>query len=234
MKVGIITAIWKRPEVWEMFKRRISNLKKLKGLTIEVFVGGSEDWTEDACRGFNYVHIDNEPLGRKMNAAAALARDSDCTHFIFVGSDDLIGNDLMKLYMREKDSADYLYLLDCFFFDVSSKKGLYWGGYDLDANRGHASGAGRMFNRSLMEKLNFQPWHDVQMSTILDTSMNDKLARTPHTRKGFKCLTENVFIVDIKSSTNMTPFEKWHNTIEISGKFLFNYLPQTEATQIYE
>ena len=234
MKVAIITAIWKRPEVWEMFKRRISNLKKIKGLTIEVCVAGSEDWTEEACKGFHYVHVPNDPLGRKMNAAALLAKDLDVTHYLMVGSDDLIGNDLMKLYMREKDSADYLYLLDCWFFDVATKKGLYWGGYDTDANRGHACGAGRLFNRSLMDKLNFQPWHDERLSTLLDTSMNEKLARISHTRKRFHCLTERVFMVDIKSSTNMTPFAKWHNTMVMSGKFLFNYLPETEAKQIYE
>ena len=64
-------------------------------------------------------------------------------------------------------------------------------------------------------------WEDKQ-SHILDNSMEDKLRKTPHTEHTFKCVDFNVMGLDIKSSTNMTPFEVWPNAIEIESDVITN------------
>jgi len=45
---------------------------------------------------------------------------------------------------------------------------------------------------------------------------------------------ENLFALDIKSPTNMTPFSRWDNSTFMNGKdLLFKNLPEPLAHKIY-
>lgn len=52
--------------------------------------------------------------------------------------------------------------------------------------------------------------------------------------KAIHCLSEGVFILDIKGDENMTQFDLWDNTTTFNGKFLYNKLPHDEADKIYK
>jgi hypothetical protein len=238
MKICIITAMWKRPEVWNMFKRGVERLRTIEGLEVVVSVTGSEGARSKAlCREdwITYTEIRNDPLGAKMNQASIQAEQTNSDYYLLMGSDDVVGTDLMHLYLKYiKEGYDYLYLLDCYFFDIKSKCGMYWGGYRMETNHLHPLGAGRLLSHSLMKKLDFQCWYDVELSGQLDKAMNEKLALIRPKARSIHCLTEGVFMLDIKSDENMTEFDLWDNTTTFNGSFIYNKLPKEEADKIYK
>jgi len=78
----------------------------------------------------------------------------------------------------------------------------------------------------LLNKWNWKVWED-KHSKILDNSMQDKLKHTPHSIKTFYLKDFNLFGLDIKSQTNMTPFELWNNCEWINSNIIlnkFNYI----------
>lgn len=243
MKICIVTAMWKRPEIWNMFKRGVERLREIDGLEVVVSVTGSEGNRSKAlCREdwIIYTEFKNDPLGAKMNQASIQAEQTKSDYYLLLGSDDIVGTDLMHVYLKYlKEGYEYLYLLDCYFFDVVSKCGLYWGGYRMEHNSQHPLGAGRLLSHNIMKQLSFRCWHDVKMSGVLDQAMNEKMAQIRPKARGIHCLSEGVFMLDIKSDENMTPMlvngNFWDNTCTFNGKdMLYNKLPHDEADKIYK
>ena len=250
MNLTIITAVWKRPEVFEMFATGIKSLQRhFKGrLNIDVCISGSEGEESKQMvenHGYYYVEYHNRALGQKMNKAALLTRktedkDNPCDYYLLLGSDDIMGVDIMEHYFEEMEKGtDYVYVTDYYFFDINTKRALYWAGYTKRLNRGHACGAGRMISRNVMDQLNFQPWYDNKMHHGLDTAFDRRIRGIEMKIKAFNLKALGCFALDIKSSTgnasnNMTPFLQWDNTRYVDAKkMLFNNLPRKLATKIW-
>jgi len=243
MNLTIITAVWKRPEVFEMFAQGVKMLQKhFKGrLNITVSITGSEG--EDSknmveAHGFLYTEHPNRALGQKMNKAAIKARQHNPDYCLLIGSDDVIGASMLEKYYEEMlKGTDYISVKDFYFFDTETKRGLYWKGYNKNANRGHACGAGRMLSHRIMEGLGYQPWYNDKLHGVLDTAFDRRYRSVKGLNpieKSFFLRDFNGFGLDIKSSTNMTPFALWDNTEFVDGKkLLFDNLPKKLAAQIW-
>lgn len=228
LKVAIVSAVWKRPEVFEMFATGIHELQKKTNINYSVIISGSEgDKSKKMveAHGFTYIEIPNEPLANKVNAAVLKARDFKPDYVLCVGSDDIISPGLMKVYERYmREGLDYIGVTDFFFYDLVSKRALYWAGYREAYRTGHTCGAGRLISKRLMELWKWMPW-EVKDSKVLDNSMQQKLLHTAHSSVTFSLLEERVFALDIKSSTNMTPFNLWANTCEIDVDVIKKHFP---------
>jgi hypothetical protein len=178
-------------------------------------------------RGFNYIEQPNDPLSNKMNATIFKAAEMGFDYCLCVGSDDIIHPSLMQVYKPYIESGiDYIGVTDFYFYDTKSKRAAYWGGYRERYRLGHTAGAARLLSHRLLSSWNFRPW-EVKHSHILDNSMQDKLKITPHTEAILNMKQLNAFALDIKSATNMTPFELWDNTTQIDSADLlskFDYL----------
>ena len=217
-KIAIITAVWKRPEVFAMFARNVHRLSK--DFDIVCCVAGSERSKSEAMvkdQGFDYVEWKNPPLGQKMNRAAMLAAKHNPDYCLMMGSDDLISPELLRNYLKHIE--DYIYVTDGYFYDLESKRALYWAGYNRNLNRGHALGAGRFMSRNLMDQLNWQPWLDDRLHNLLDTSMDKRLAQCKYTKRALKCISHGL-LVDVKSPENMTKFQRWTNTEYINSRVI--------------
>lgn len=223
-KIAIITAVWKRPEVFELFARSIHDLEKIDNLEIVTIIAGSEgDQSRKMveAHNFKYIEIPNEPLGNKVNAPAYQAQQEGVDYVLCVGSDDLISVPLMEFYIKTmKAGHDFIGVLDFYFYDTNSKKAAYWGGYREAYRKGHACGAGRLISARLMKAWGWLPWEN-KHSLMLDNSMQEKLRLTKHSEYIFSLKENNLFALDIKSSTNMTPFKLWDNTEYIDKKIIF-------------
>jgi len=226
-KITFVTAVWKRPEIFDLFAKGINHLiENNPDVEIKVCVTGSEGnrskkMVEQA--GFLYREAKNEPLGRKMNQASLLAKSTNADYYILVGSDDVISDSLFKRYIDFMDYGyDYIYVTDCYFYNIETGKALYWGGYTKKHNRGHALGAGRVLSKHVMKKIGFKCWYDNKLNHVLDTAF-DKIVE-PHikSRKALNCRQEKVFILDIKSDVNMTPFQVWENSAIIHNGLIKN------------
>jgi len=213
----IVTGMWKRPEVFEIFA------KHTKTLGIEVIVAGSEGKKSRNLAekyGFHYIEIENDPLAAKMNATTLKAKELKYTHVICVGSDDLLSKELIDEYLTlMRKGYDYIGVTDFYFYELESGKAAYWGGY-RDRNRiGHTAGAGRVISKTLLDEWDWMPWDDKD-SKYLDNSMQNKLRSSIHPKTTFSLKGKGLLAVDIKSQVNMTPFELWDNTLYIEPKLI--------------
>ena len=238
MKITIVTAMWQRPEVWDMFKQGVRRLRnQYNDVDVQVCVSGSEGGaSQNRCKEkwIHYVEIENHPLGRKMNTALTLAKQTNADYYLLMGSDDIICNNLFDLYLDYMEQEiDYIYLMDGYFFDTTSKKSLYWGGYADKLNLGRPLGAGRMLSKRLVEKMDYKCWYDVKLSGLLDQAMDEKLEGVKYTKQEIYCRDNDCMLLDIKSSTNMTRFAKWNNTEFIHTDNIKKYLPIFEFNKLY-
>jgi hypothetical protein len=227
IKIGIITGVWKRPEVFEMFAKGVKEIEHTKGIDIVCIVAGSEGEQSKSMvekHGFTYIEVPNQPLSHKMNLTALEAKEQGCTHVMCVGSDDIITNPLLKEYIKQiRKGYDFIGVLDFYFYDLVSKSALYWGGY-RDERKGHTCGAGRCISARLMDEWDWLPWA-VQHSDFLDNTMEARIKRMPFHTHTFSVKEHGLFGLDIKSSTNMTPFALWDNTSYIDAQIIKEQFP---------
>lgn len=229
--IAIVTGVWQRPEVFEIFAKGVDHLIKNSDFNYYVIVAGSEGERSRnmvESKGYIYLEVANTPLAAKMNATTIKASQLGCDYVLCVGSDDVIHPTLMNEYAKRIEAEiDFIGVTDFYFYDIESKRSLYWKGYREQYRKGVTAGAGRLISARLMNAWNWQPWEN-KHSHILDNSMEDKLKLLPGAKvETFSLQSTGSYGLDIKSSTNMTPFQLWDNTIEINSKDIlskFDYL----------
>ena len=221
MKISMVTGVWKRPEVFKMFAKGVHHLD----VDINVIVAGSEGDTSRKMvesEGFNYIEIANQPLATKMNATTLAAKGSD--YVICMGSDDVLSQELLNHYIIWMEKGyDFIGVQDFYFYDTKSGKSLYWGGYRDRRRFMHSAGAGRCISSDLMNRWKWQPWK-VGDDDMLDNSMQGRIRGK---QKILNIRELGVYALDIKSSTNMTPFKKWDNTTFFDSNIIkskFHYI----------
>jgi hypothetical protein len=228
IKVAIVTAVWKRPEIFEIFAKGVKSLIASCDMDIYTIVAGSEgDVSREMVRKHNFIYteVPNDPLATKVNKPVLIAGQIGVDYVLCVGSDDIITSDLMHVYAEYMNLGyDYIGVTDFYFYDTASKKAAYWGGYRDQRRQGHTAGAGRLISSRLMQKWNWNPW-EIKDSKVLDNSMQNKLKETPHSLITFSLKEKGVYALDIKSSTNMTPFALWDNTEFISCDIIKQQFP---------
>lgn len=228
MKIVLVTGTWGRPKVFELFTQGVKNLPKVKGVKLEVVVAGSEGkWSRERVKkhGFHYIEVSNHPLASKMNATLDKARKLKADYVLCMGSDDIISPELYKMYLKIlKKGADFIGVTDFYFYDLKSRKAIYWAGYRESYRWGLTCGAGRMLSKELLDKLDWELWDD-EHSYGLDHGMQLKLNRIEHTSCTFSMKDYGLFAVDIKSPENMTPFALWDNSSYIKRDLIYKHFP---------
>jgi hypothetical protein len=231
MKICIITAVWKRPEIFKIFAESILSLEG----DIEVCVAGSEfEVSKDMVQsyGFNYIEAENDPLGAKFNKACMIASKIKAHYYLFLGSDDIINQELYNKYLTLIGKGyEYMYLTDGYFYDKVSRKCMYWSGYSRSRSRfktGLALGCGKVVSRRLMERANWRPF-ETHVNKGLDSSFNRRMKLSDKYSIPIRVKDTDMCVMDIKSSTNITPFEKWENCNWVNGEDVINkYFPNLD------
>jgi hypothetical protein len=231
MKFAIVTAVWKRPEVFEYFAEGIKNLiSSQPSHEFRTFIAGSEGEQSKQMvekHGFDYVEIPNNPLAKKHNTAVRLAKSWQPDYVLCLGSDDILSPSAFLSYLKiisTDRTVDIIGTTDLYFYDLMSERAVYWGGYD-DDRKGDMAGAGVMLSARLLDMWGWRPW-DIHYNDILDNSIRDKIKRTiPCRVETFSLKQQNSISVDLKSDENMTPFELWPNTVFISPSEVLNEFP---------
>lgn len=239
MRLAIVTAVWKRPEVFDMFAQGIKMLQVhfVGRVDIICCIAGSEGSHSremvEKHHNFFYTEAPNHPLHIKFNQATRLAYKLGADYCLMIGSDDIIGKNLMdRYYVIMQKGIDYAYLTDCYFFDTVTKNGLYWGGYIAKFNKGKGAGIGRLISKRALDKINWICWPP-GYDRVLDTGFDKQMDRLICSKVEINLRREKLFALDIKSSTNMTPFALWDNSLYTNGKdLLFNNLPKELAELI--
>lgn len=240
IKLAIVTSVWGRVEIVQLFQKAINNLiEKCTDFEIKIVVSGSIQNDENIKdkgtqfslhltnlgNHFKYIEIPNEPLFAKVNASTYACKDLGVDYVFCVGSDDLISPELLNSYIPHmRKGIDFIGVTDCYFYDTVSGKSIYWGGYLESHRKGQPCGAFRALSSRLMKQLDWMPW-GFSKDQGLDSTMSKKLSNIKHSRHIFSMKLIGVFGVDIKSETNITKFQKWNNSEFIDSRILLNKFP---------
>lgn len=245
IKLAIVTSIWKRPEIFTMFMKGFTKLLSLDNFEISLIISqsilnGDNTYNNSndpsSWRGFfsllnlqnfKIIEIPNEPLATKVNATTYACRNLDVHYILCLGSDDIMSPELLNEYAKYmRKGIDFIGITDCYFYDLISKKSIYWAGYREPKRKGNTVGAFRCISSQLMDRLDWMPW-DSKLNSCLDRSMMISLSKLSYTSHLFSIKEKNLFAIDIKSETNITPFKKWDNSEYIDSEVIkkqFNYI----------
>ncbi len=210
LKVGVLTALWQRHDLTkEFFKHWNIIFSKFSDVEFVPIAVGSEGGVTRKLTTENkwgYIECDNKPLGNKWNYGVRQFKNKQVDYVMCLGSDDFIGEKLMKEFLQSMaEGYDVVGVLDCYLFDQKARKLVYWGGYDGQRS-GKVIGLGRCLSSGLLSKLGYAPWNG-QYNSRLDGSMDAKLKNISHKLKAIRIGSKGLFCVDVKSGTNITPFQ---------------------------
>jgi hypothetical protein len=200
MRIGLLTCMWKRHELFRIYKRGIERLRKIH--PIEVVIVGSEGWqSEKLCDGFFYVEHPNSPLGAKSNAGMKFMELLSPDYVIGMGSDDFMSDSLFRFILNRCDEGyDQIGFSDIWFYDKLNNVLGYWKGY-TNYREGEPVGAGRVLSSRLLNLLAWQPRDEVERS--LDYTITKKLENIEHKKYICSLKENNLFLVDVKTETNL-------------------------------
>lgn len=194
MKLLIYLAVWKRPEITEICFMGINRLRE--SFNIDALAVISEDEMKPLCDKYNvkYCFYKNHPLGEKKNYGLSQALNLDWDYVIEIGSDDLIKDELLKLYTPLFGKYHLLGASELVF--LNSKTG------ECRKFKSFIHGAARAISREMVEK--FLPlWSD---------SLNRGLDRNSHFRLVIGGVPDkrvkgsHPLVIDIKSEVNIWKF----------------------------
>ena len=262
----ILTCIWKRPKLTRIVLSHYRGLKKeLKGeINLELVAVGSEgERSKNICEEseFNYFEYENQPMSEKWNFGLQMTKKINPDAVIIVGSDDLIDKNLLKFYDKKlKQGYMMVGIKDFYIYDTERRKLAYWRGYGKlnDAHRMNETiGLARCLSRTLLDKLDFNIWNDLNISKNLDGAMTTRLkevgiypvseANMPYVdldnqlygagHLGYNLKDIEGFAIDIKTKTNVTTFDRYlardPDSIEyLDGEFLVSKLNENTVAEI--
>lgn len=208
-KITICTAVWKRPEVFEIFLNSWLALDPVPS----IFVMGS---LEDECAelanqyGCYYMRVSNEKVGYKWNLAhIAAANFQQVNYFLTTASDDVMDQNMWTYYNNFE--GERLCLSDLYFYDTVSKKAIYWRGYQNKQRLGHPIGAHQIHRRDVLEKMNWKPFNDNAMGNEADT--HTKCIALGIQTTCVKMHETGGIGIDIKSKDSYSKFRLWPNSV---------------------
>jgi hypothetical protein len=226
MKISIVSAIWERPELTEIFLKSLQRYEKDYG--IQSAVAGSEGvQSREMCLdyGIAYVESPNEPLSDKFNAAAQLANvcfSPDA--FLVLGSDDFVDDTLIKRYLKVLEKGvDIVGIKDCYFYHTGSREAAYWCGY-TNFRKGETVGMARMLSKKVFNELDGQLWPS-KMNSGLDYTMMTKIkSYEGFTWRSFSI--KGMMAVDIKGQGNITRLINYDENLTEVDISTFDTIPE--------
>ncbi len=213
-KITIVTCVWKRKTVFELCLQNWTSLIPKP----EIIVMGSEgDECEQLAKeyGCRYSKSENRPLGRKWNNALKAAGhhgiDNGTTHYLIMGSDDLISQKTWEYFQTVKH--DFTGLIDFYFFDTKSTQVCYFKGYtEHMRRRGHAIGAGKLISHQALLSIGFEGF-EPKRESALDFDIDNKLFAQGFNLNLIKLEQTGGICIDIKTADNMHKFRVYPNSI---------------------
>lgn len=176
---------------------------------VEVVVAGSEG---DASRelvesyeNFHYLETPNVPIGRKANLRFAACRERDPDYVILCGSDDIVSPATFERYRAlAAEGLDEVTIQDIYYLNAHTGELAYSPGY-VDHRKGEPIAPWRMLSRRLCDALEWRGWAEDERF-FLDGHIYRRLRAIEHVERRLHLEREGLFVLDIKSQTNMTPW----------------------------
>lgn len=226
--ISIVSAIWQRPKLTEIFLQSLQRYKKDYGITAAI-AGSEGEQSKQMCQdyGVEYVETPNNPISGKFIIAsqlAALKFNPDA--FLILGSDDFLDDALIERYLKAlKNGADVIGLIDCYFYHTGSKEAMHWVGY-TNFRRDETIGMARMLSKKVFNGLHGKLWPS-NMDSGLDFNMMKKLKKLRNVV--WQSLhIEGMVAVDVKGQGNISPFSCYRANMKPVDISVFDTIPEFE------
>jgi hypothetical protein len=228
LKIAIVSAIWERKELTEIFLSSLQRYEKDYG--IRSAVAGSEGVkTREMCLdyGVAYVETPNKPISGKFIKASQLANIAfKPDAFLILGSDDFIDDALIQCYLKALEKGvDIAGLVDCYFYHTGSKEAMHWVGY-TNFRKGETIGMARMLSKKVFNKLHGKMWPG-NMNSGLDFTMMKKLKHPKMKNLLWQSFhIEGMIAVDIKGQGNISGFDCYRANMKPVDISIFDTIPE--------
>lgn len=222
-KITFSTLCWKRPEVFEMWCKNMTSLTPKPTLVV---TGSDHDQCKEIAEryGVIYERTQNKMLGAKANLSVQMAKETDCTHVVLTGSDDLMSQKMYEYYLNFK--GDCLGLLDFYFLNLVDGRMIHWMGYRANKRRiGEPIGAHKMYSRRIMDLLEWKPFDDNNRHPD-EHHTELKLDKLGIERTNVRMEDTGGIGVDLKNEANITRFALWENSKYVVPQRVFENEPE--------
>ena len=195
MNLAVIIPIYKRHDLTRLCFEHLKIQQDKFGF--DVFIAGSEGSVSRLLAegfGFNYIEVENNPLGAKFNSLLSLCVDHDGV--VVLGSDDFLPDRAWKLYYTLDMSKKKIYgFAGCYFYSTKRKT------LNLFQYKGSIKtiGAGRLYNKATLDAVHWKLWTDTQPRGLDTDAMTRCLASGCS-----ETILDQVTLIDVKHSHNIT------------------------------
>ena len=157
MRLGILSAVWGRPELTRLFLDRLEHLKN-KFDVLPAVVGTDLEFHDDCSkRGIACLNYANKPLGQKWNHGIKFFIDKDVTHVMILGSDDFVSDDFIEFSIKFAEDKDFTGCKDLYMFGAHPKR-RGWRGLFYFRYSGYLVGPGRCYSKRIIDEMDWRPW----------------------------------------------------------------------------
>jgi hypothetical protein len=241
MIITFLTCAYKRPKILECFLNNFQSLKEQLAATIELkLVIAGDQKLDPECyalfqkysNGATWVHSENLPLGKKWNTALKAIKNIPTDFVMIMGSDDLVDKNLIIKYVAiaKKSGVGYIGVRDMYFMNSATGDSTFWPGY-RNRRIGEPIGCARMISKKVFERVAFQAWNN-NLNKGLDASLTATLRKISVYPKVLSCKEDNIFVIDVKSETNIWGYKNFIREKTETKKLLRSYLPEPIVKQL--
>lgn len=208
MKLAIVCAVFKRPELTSIVLNHYNRLKQEEGFDLQLIAVGSEGQaSRTICEeaGWHYIEHPNVPLSQKINRLFEEAKKYDVDGVIWIGSDTLMSKLLLDYYdLNFSDKEEYVQgITDLYFYDIPRDESLYF----KYIHTTEIIGTGRFFSKKILDKVNWRICGDAVINRGVDSHASRYLKRLGIGENGISMEHAQGVCVEIKSDVVMTQYE---------------------------
>jgi hypothetical protein len=195
--------LWKRPEIVKLFISRLNIPHYME--TRILFLISPEDPFYKAnlklikVKGFDYLNVENDTLGRKKNIGLNYALHWKWDFFTELGSDNIINPNLWQLYEPYFNTCEYFGINSAYSWEPKTDKAVQC----INYHEGNAIGPARVIKRNVIEDVG-RLWRN-DWNCGMDGCSHFEIEK-----RGYKQtvidVTDIPYILDIKTATNINAF----------------------------
>lgn len=215
-KLAVILPFYKRPELTKLCFKMLKDQSRRLGF--DVIVAGSEGQeSRKLAKGLKYIEVQNQPLGRKLNALIKECRGYDGV--IIIGSDDFMSDSIIEMYQNIDCSKDVYYSFNDIYI-YSLRLGIIRSDFAY-TRAGNGVGVARLYTNPTLEKMNYQIW-DNERPKGLDGNADKRLKS-----RGIKEIQLDLgehFLIDAKIEQNISAHEMIYSGQKEHNLDVFNKL----------
>lgn len=228
MKLGIVTAMDDRHEMTLVFLQAMVAIREKFGVSLHVAVTEGDQIVHHLIENnVDFVECPNKPLGKKWNAIFLHLKESDLTHYLILGSDDIPSHGFIR-HALTLEKYDISGITGLWFWGLNPKRaGFCVFGFFPTKNM---AGAGKIISKKVVALCDHQPWED-RVNYGMDANMMQNIRRcsiqrgVPLASHLYSLKQTGGFLLDVKYQNHISSMSPITRRVSFERQDAYNVLP---------